>query len=75
MPILFCQGMDPDPHLVFRLDPDPHKTDADPKHCKKQYLCLCATGSRLTGKKIINSLQRNTTSKNSTYVCVQLGLD
>ncbi len=26
--------MDPDldPHLVFRLDPDPHKTDADPKH-------------------------------------------
>ncbi len=23
---------DPDPHLVFRLDPDPHKTDADPKH-------------------------------------------
>jgi hypothetical protein len=24
--------MDPDPHLVFRLDPDPYKTDADPKH-------------------------------------------
>jgi hypothetical protein len=26
--------MDPNPHLVFRLDPDPdpHKTDADPKH-------------------------------------------
>jgi hypothetical protein len=24
---------DPDPHLVQRLDPDPHKTDADPKHC------------------------------------------
>ncbi len=26
--------MDPDPHLVFRLDldPGPHKTDADPKH-------------------------------------------
>jgi hypothetical protein len=22
----------PDPHLVFSLDPDPHKTDADPKH-------------------------------------------
>ncbi len=31
--MLFCQGMDPDQHLVFRLDPDPHKTDADPKHC------------------------------------------
>jgi hypothetical protein len=29
--------MDPDPDLVFRLDPDPdpHKTDADSKHCKK----------------------------------------
>jgi hypothetical protein len=27
VPILFCQGMDPDPdpHSVFRLDPDPHK--------------------------------------------------
>jgi hypothetical protein len=24
--------MDPDPRLAFRLDPDPHKTDADPKH-------------------------------------------
>ncbi len=24
---------DPDPHLVFRQDPDPQKTDADPKHC------------------------------------------
>jgi hypothetical protein len=23
----------PDPHLVFWLDPDPLKTDADPKHC------------------------------------------
>ncbi len=36
IPILFCQGMDPDPHLVFRLDPDPHNTDANPKHCLKQ---------------------------------------
>jgi hypothetical protein len=26
---------DPDPDLVFRMDPDqdPHETDADPKHC------------------------------------------
>jgi hypothetical protein len=24
--------MDPDPHLIFRLDPDPHETDVDPKH-------------------------------------------
>jgi hypothetical protein len=24
--------MDPDPHLVIRLDPDPHKTNADLKH-------------------------------------------
>jgi hypothetical protein len=32
IPILFCQGMNPDPHLVFTLDPDLHKTDADPKH-------------------------------------------
>jgi hypothetical protein len=31
--------MDPDPglHLVFRLDLDPHKTDADPKHWPKGY--------------------------------------
>jgi hypothetical protein len=23
---------DPDPHSAKMLDPDPHKTDADPKH-------------------------------------------
>jgi hypothetical protein len=28
--------MDPDPDLIFRLDPDPHKTDADPKYCLRQ---------------------------------------
>jgi hypothetical protein len=33
--ILCCQGIDPDPLLGFRQDPDPdpHKTEADPKHC------------------------------------------
>jgi hypothetical protein len=24
--------MDPDPHLLKKLDPDPHKVNADPKH-------------------------------------------
>jgi hypothetical protein len=24
----------PDPHSAKMLDLDPHKTDADPKHCK-----------------------------------------
>jgi hypothetical protein len=24
---------DPDPDSAKMLDPDPHKTDADPKHC------------------------------------------
>ncbi len=28
----WIRSQDPDTHLVFRLDPDPHKTDADPKH-------------------------------------------
>jgi hypothetical protein len=27
--------MDPDPHLVFGLDLDPHKTDADPNTGRK----------------------------------------
>jgi hypothetical protein len=27
---------DPDPHSAKLLDPDPHKTDADPKHCPPQ---------------------------------------
>jgi hypothetical protein len=31
--------MDPDPHLALSLDPeqDPHKMDADPKHCWWDY--------------------------------------
>ncbi len=29
------KDMDPDPHLVFGLDADPQKTDADPKHCRR----------------------------------------
>jgi hypothetical protein len=31
----FYQNPDPDPHSSKMLDPDPHITNADPKHCYK----------------------------------------
>jgi hypothetical protein len=41
----------PDPHIVFRLDPDkidadPDKIDADPKHCCGSASKKCGRGSR-----------------------------
>jgi hypothetical protein len=43
--IFVLRIQDPDPHWPKKLDPVPHKVNADPKHCfsiifKKTILCL-----------------------------------
>jgi hypothetical protein len=36
-----------DPHSFSKLDPDPRKVNADPKHCLELsiFLCVCGTGT------------------------------
>jgi hypothetical protein len=46
----WIRSQDPDTHLVFRLDPDPHKTDADLKHCLKPLNIFFCIKSQMVSK-------------------------
>jgi hypothetical protein len=55
--------MDWDPHLVFMLDPDPHKTNADPKHCSPPPLY-----GRISPHKLAQAVKKGACTGNEAKV-------
>ena len=63
--------MDPDPYFLFGSDPDPYKSDPDPKHCLKDSFLKAYAYSHLAVMSFTHTRRRSKATQSGKKILVK----